>query len=413
MPDSLKPDNSLNAAAAGMRAATRSVMAQFFVNGAAFAAWGVQIPDIKSRFALSDFVLSFAMLTVACGAIVAMGPIARWATRVGSARALTISGIVYALATGLIPWMPDFEVLLGLLLVLGMAMGGFDVAMNVQAAAVEERGARPIMSTLHGMFSLGGMVGAGLGGLAALAGLPTWLYAAGVAALALAAIAFGTPHLLADAPTAGEAPPARRGRGSAMLWILGLFAFLGLICEGAMYDWASVYLRDVAQAAPQLASYGYAAFSTGMACGRFAADPLRRRFGDGATLSASAWLGFAGIALAVCLPQPSWTLAGFLVMGLGVANLMPLFFLAAARLPGMSPAEGIAAIARCAYVGMLLGPAIIGGITHRADLRAGLAVVAAIMGLIAAVGIRQVRRIGRQNKSQADPLASERAGTAD
>jgi fucose permease len=376
-----------------MRAATRAVMAQFFVNGAAFAAWGVQIPEIKSRFGLSDFVLSFAMLAVAGGAIVVMGPIGRWATRVGSRRALTISGVVCALATGLVPLMPGFAVLLPLLVLLGMAMAGFDVTMNVQAAAVELRGGRPIMSTLHGMFSVGGMIGAGVGGLAALAGLPSWMVTGGVALVTIAAIAIGSPYLLADAPAHGEAAPVRGARAPAALWVLGFFAFLGLICEGAMYDWASVYLRDVAHAAPQLASYGYAAFSSGMACGRFAADPLRRRIGDGRTLSGSAWLGFAGIAMAVCLPQPMWTLVGFLLMGLGVANLMPFFFLAGARLPGMSPAQGVAAIARWAYSGMLLGPAIIGGITHGAGLQLALGAVAVIMGVIAAVGTRQVLRL--------------------
>jgi fucose permease len=249
------------------------------------------------------------------------------------------------------------------------------------------------MSTLHGMFSVGGMVGAGLGGLAALAGLAPWLYTGGIALVALAAIALGSSHLLADAAHKDDHVRIRGGSAPAALWVLGFFAFLGLICEGAMYDWASVYLRDVAHAAPQLASYGYAAFSTGMACGRFAADPLRCRVGDGQTLSISTWLGFVGIALAVCFPEQVWTLAGFLLMGLGVANLMPFFFLAGARLPGMSPAQGVAAIARCAYTGMLLGPAIIGGITHHAGLQVALGAVAAIMGLIASVGTRQVGRM--------------------
>ncbi len=135
----------------------------------------------------------------------------------------------------------------------------------------------------------------------------------------------------------GDGASVARRHASAALWVLGFFAFLGLICEGAMYDWASVYLRGVAHAAPQLASYGYAAFSTGMACGRFAADPLRRRIGDGRTLAGSAWMGFAGITLAVCLPEPAWTLAGLLLMGLGVANLMPFFFLAGAHLLAHEP----------------------------------------------------------------------------
>jgi predicted MFS family arabinose efflux permease len=396
MSDSLKPRDAHADIrdAVSMRKTARAVMAQFFVNGAAFAAWGVQIPDIKTRFGLSDFVLSFAMLVVAGGAILAMGTVGRWAARVGSARALAVSGVIYAVATGLIPLMPSFPALLALLAVLGMAMAGFDVTMNVQAAGVETRGGRPIMSTLHGMFSVGGMAGAALGGLAAWAGLPPWLYPAAIALAALAAIFAGAPYLLADAQAKNETRSRQRGAASAAVWVLGFFAFLGLICEGAMYDWASVYLRDVAHAAPQLARYGYAAFSAGMACGRFAADPLRRRFGGGALLSVSVWTGFFGIALAVSLPGEIPTTAGFLLMGLGVANLMPFFFLAGARLPGMSPAQGVAAVARCAYAGMLLGPALIGGIAHHAGLQAALGAVAVIMGLIAAVGVRQVRRVG-------------------
>ncbi len=155
-----------------------------------------------------------------------------------------------------------------------------------------------------------------------------------------------------------------------------------------MYDWTSVYMRDVTQAPDGWISLGYAAFSGGMACGRFGGDRLRARLGDGTTLAGSAWLGFAGIALALLVPLPLAALAGFTLMGLGAANMVPIFFVAASRLPGVA----ISRVARFAYLGLLLGPVLIGGVAHLADLRIGLAVVALTMGWIALAGARGARR---------------------
>ncbi|CAG9170311.1 MFS transporter [Cupriavidus pinatubonensis] len=371
--------------------ATRGTMALFFVNGATFATWGVHIPTIKARFGLSDAMLSIAMLAVAGGAIAAMGPVGRWVARVGSARASMASGLVYALATVVIVAMPDFRLLLLALLAFGMANAAFDVGMNAQAATVEASRTRPVMSALHGMFSLGGMAGAAFGGLMLSLGVPPLVHAAMMAGLT-AAVALGTaPGLLADHPVL---PTARHHRDHAVraLWLLGLLAFLGLIGEGAMYDWSSVYMRDVAMAPAGWISFGYAAFSGGMACGRFGGDRLRARWGEAGTLTASAWLGFAGIVLALAVPVPMAALVGFSLMGLGAANMVPIFFVAASRLPGVAPAEAIARVARFAYLGLLLGPVLIGGVAHLASLRVGLAVVALTMGWIALAGARSARR---------------------
>ncbi|WP_092138573.1 MFS transporter [Cupriavidus sp. YR651] len=366
-------------------------MALFFVNGATFATWGVHIPTIKARFGLSDAMLSFAMLAVAGGAILAMGPIGRWVARLGSARASMLGGIAFAVATIAILAMPAFALLLPMLLLFGMANAAFDVAMNAQAATVEASRTRPVMSALHGMFSLGGMLGAAFGGLMLTLGVPPLVHAALIAAMT-AAVAIGmAPRLMADHPM----PPTadhHREHATRALWLLGLMAFLGLVGEGAMYDWTSVYMRDVAAAPLGWISFGYAAFSGGMACGRFGGDRLRARFGDADTLTGSAWLGFAGIALAIAVPLPLAALVGFSLMGLGAANMVPIFFVAASRLPGVAPAEAIARVARFAYVGLLLGPVLIGGVAHVADLRIGIAVVALTMGWIALFGARSARQ---------------------
>lgn len=376
--------------AAQVSKATWGTMALFFVNGATFATWGVHIPTIKAQFGLSDAVLSLAMLAVAGGAIVAMGPVGRWVARIGSGQASRLGGVAYALATIAILAIPNFYGLIAALVCFGMANACFDVAMNAQAATVEASRIRPVMSALHGMFSLGGMVGAGVGGLLLSLGVAPLAHATGMA-IVTAAIALGVAaHLLTDHPVLPQAEHHRLHAGRA-LWLLGLMAFLGLVGEGAMYDWTSVYMREIAAAPDGWVSFGYAAFSGGMAVGRFTGDSLRARWYDGPTLSVSAWVAFVGIALAIIWPAPLVTLTGFALMGLGAANMVPIFFAAASRLPGVAPAEAIARVARFAYIGLLLGPVMIGGVAHLTNLRYGLGVVALTMGWIALAGARTAR----------------------
>lgn len=372
------------------RNATRATMAQFFVNGATFATWGVLIPSVKERFALSDAVLSLAMLAVAGGALLTMGQSGKWIARVGSARALRQVGILYAATLLLIPLAPQFWMLVALLLVFGSAMAAFDVAMSVQAALVEGQRTRPIMSTLHAMFSIGGIAGSALGALPGLSPLAhAALVGAGTLAVALSIGPFALPDAVHD--EAGGAS-GTDGRGRRMVLVLGGIAFLALVCEGGMYDWAAVYMRDVAQSPAAWVSYSYAAFSTGMAAGRLTGDRIRARIGGLRTLAWSGAAGAAGIALAAAWPVPLATMAGLLLAGLGIANLMPIFFLAAARIPGMAAAESIAAVARFAYVGMLLGPVFIGGVAEHLGLRVSFVGVSLVMVVVALFGGKAVRR---------------------
>lgn len=373
-----------------MRRATWATMAQFFVNGATFATWGVLIPSVKARFDLSDAVLSLAMLAVAGGALLTMGRSGKWIAQVGSARGLMASGILYAATLLAIPLAPQFWMLVALLLVFGSAMAAFDVAMSVQAALVEGGRSKPIMSTLHAMFSIGGIAGSALG---AVPGLSPFAHACLVAAGTLAVALFARRFMLPDA--AHDEATAQAGgdkRGRRMVLVLGAIAFLALACEGGMYDWAAVYMRDVAQSPAALVSYSYAAFSTGMAAGRLTGDRIRARIGGVRTLAWSGALGAAGIAFAAALPLPPATIAGLFLAGVGIANLMPIFFLAAARVPGMSAAESIAGVARFAYVGMLLGPVLIGGVAEHLSLRASFFCVALVMAGIALFGGKPVRR---------------------
>jgi len=364
-------------------------MALFFVNGATFATWGIHIPTVKARFGLSEASLSLAMFMVATGAILAMKFAGTWVARVGTRRASVQGGVAFGVMTALLMLMPTYPTLLAVLLLFGITNAGFDVAMNAQAATVEANHHKPIISSLHGMFSLGGMAGAAMGGVLLELGVPPAVHCGAMALVVMATALCAGPFMLPDHVHA-EGEPAHPTTGRTLL-VLGLLAFLGLVGEGAMYDWTTVYMREIAQSPEAIASAGYAAFSGGMALARFGGDFARGRWGNMRVLGASGVLATGGILLALLWPDPAAVLAGFALMGVGAANMVPIFFITASRLPGVPAAEGIAAVARFAYVGLLIGPVIIGLIAHRSDLRWGLSVVALTMALIAIMGPGAIR----------------------
>ncbi|WP_439890231.1 MFS transporter [Ralstonia sp. 25C] len=368
------------------RAAT---MALFFVNGATFATWGIHIPTVKARFGLSEASLSLAMFMVATGAILAMKFAGKWVARIGTRRASVQGGVAFGVMTALLMLMPTYPTLLAVLLLFGITNAGFDVAMNAQAATVEANHHKPIISSLHGMFSLGGMAGAAMGGVLLELGVPPAVHCGAMALVVMATALCAGPFMLPDHVHA-EGEPAHPTTGRT-LFVLGVLAFLGLVGEGAMYDWTTVYMREIAQSPEAIASAGYAAFSGGMALARFGGDFARGRWGNMRVLGTSGVLATGGILLALLWPDPAAVLAGFALMGVGAANMVPIFFITASRLPGVPAAEGIAAVARFAYVGLLIGPVIIGLIAHRSDLRWGLSVVALTMALIAIMGPGAIR----------------------
>jgi fucose permease len=370
-----------------------ATMALFFVAGMMYASWGVHVPTVRDRFHLSPALLSCALFAVAGGSIAAMTMIAGWIARVGTRRACLAGGLTMSVCGALILVVPWFWMLLVVLAVFGVGMATLDVAMNAEASAVEESLGRPIMSALHGMFSLGGMAGAAIGGVLLAHGMAPALHLFLASALAALVLFVSCPAVLPHVPhpTHGEhAKTGNRWRTPA-LWALGGIALIALIAEGAMYDWATVYMRDVVIATPALASAAYAAFSGGMAAARFAGDAVRARFGAPQLVMASASLACAGMIGALVLP---FTVTAFTLMGLGLANMMPVLFAAAARVKGIHAAEGLAHVAGIAYFGLLFGPVVIGGITQVTNLTVGLSVVALCAALVAFTAPRVLRRLG-------------------
>ncbi|WP_175780729.1 MFS transporter [Burkholderia cenocepacia] len=369
---------------ARQRARTAS-MALFFVAGMMYASWGVHVPTVRDKFALSPGLLSIALFAVAGGSIVAMLSIARWIARVGSRTACLAGGLVMSACAALILVVPDYWMLLAVLALFGFSMATLDVAMNAEASAVEIALGKPIMSSLHGMFSIGGMAGAAAGGALLSAGMAPAAHLALAAAVGAAVLVAASPAVLPHVPHHEQAHGGGNRWRSPALWMLGGIALIALIAEGAMYDWATVYMRDVVAASPALASAAYAAFSGGMAIARFAGDAVRARFGAPQLVFASAALACAGMIGALLLPYSAAVLTGFTLMGLGLANMMPVLFAAAARVKGIHAAEGLAHVAGLAYFGLLFGPVAIGAVAQASNLTVGLSVVALCAALVALV----------------------------
>jgi predicted MFS family arabinose efflux permease len=309
-----------------------------------------------------------------------------------------VTGSVYALMIALLTHMPSYAGLLALLVAFGLTTSVFDVAINTEASQLERLDGRPLMSGMHGMFSLGGMAGAVSGGAALAAGLaPAWHLAlvAGVMAVAVVAAA---RWMLPAALTASEAPaggaPHLSGSRRTALLVLGVLAALGLVAEGAMYDWSVLYLQQELGSPQQQAALAYASFSAAMAAARFGGDALRARLAPAPLLRASALLAAASMTLVLLTPSPWVALAGFAGVGIGFANVVPVLFAAAAQVPGVEPARGIAAVSAAAYLGFMAGPPVIGFLARASSLTAALAVVVLFAMALAVAAPRAARAAG-------------------
>ena len=384
-----------------------AAMSVLFANGVIYASWGTHVPTIKDKFDLSDSALSLSMLAVALGGILIMAWAGRWIARVGSAHASVRSALLLSLAAFGILLVPQYALLLGWLALYGAMSAINDVAANSQATVIEATFQRPVIGSLHGSFSLGGMVGALVSsGWQAMRWPGTWHLAMVCSLCAL--LVLSTSRWLLPEPQPSHAG-ADAGEGAHAhtqeiepklkrhLVVLGCLSFLALIVEGAMYDWTAVYMRDVARASGGFISAGYAAFSIGMALGRFSGDPVRARYSEGSLVVASCALSLAGLGMALLLPGVATALAGFLLCGLGTANIIPVMFASAGRAAlagGGSASNALAVTTRLAYMGLLTGPVIVGFIAHHASLRIALA--ASLVGVVAiALSAPKVLRFGR------------------
>ncbi len=353
----------------------------FALNGTLFASIFSRLPTIQDRTELSDGALGLALLCSMLGMVVSQFAAGALVARIGSRRLVVVGALGYA--AGLIPvaLSGSFAALAVSLALIGVANGVLDVSMNIHGLTVERELGRPILSTLHAAFSFGALAGAGVGAVAAAAGVGVAAHLTGMALLGVvAALTAGRFLLPSSADAAPEGPLI--ARPTRALLAIGVFAFCLLLAEGAVNDWAAIYLDDEIGTGEALAASGLAAFSLTMGFGRLFGDRLVQRIGPVTLARGGATLSLAGIAVALSASGPLLAVPGFAAMGLGLAALFPLALRAAAA-RGPVPGPSVAAVSAFGYLGLLTGPPVVGGLSEAVGLRAALVFVATLLGVAA------------------------------
>jgi MFS family permease len=350
-----------------------AVTAFFAVNGAAFASLFSRMPELQRQHALGDGTLGLVLLAGALALMVAQPLAGGWAARVGS-RPLTVTGGLVYTALLALPGAAPTPVLFCLAIIaIGASSGVLDVSMNAQAIAVSRRHPREIFASFHAAFSFGALAGAAAGSLAAGTGLRPAAHLAIVAVVLVAVLLLVRPGLL-PAGADARADAALFARPTRALAALGVLAFCALLAEGSVGDWSAILLDRETEAGPSLAALGLGAFSLTMGVGRLAADPLAERLGPATVIRGGGLLAAAGLAMALAGGSAASGIAGFAVMGVGLAGLFPIALNAAAR-GGAAAAPALAAVSTTGYAGFIAGPALIGLLSDATSLPAALALV--------------------------------------
>lgn len=355
-----------------------AVSLMFLANGFVVGSWAPKIPEFATRLQLDESDLGLMIMCFGIGSLCSMPAVGALISKNGSrtvmrfVAALTIPCLMFVTVA------PSIWTAAIALFLIGALIGGMDVAMNANAVEVEKRQGRAIMSSCHGFWSLGGVAGAGLGGvLIALYGVH--VHAITASLITLVAVAVAWPKVLADPPHRESPAPDQSGASisrpslltaGAAVWLTGIICLIMMTPEGAILDWGALYLREELGADPALSGLAFGAFSAAMALMRFLGDLVRDRFGAVRTFRVSAVLAMAGLGAAGMAQSPELAIAGFAVAGLGFANTVPIAFSAAGNLPGLPQGLAISVVTFMGYSGILFAPSVIGFIAEHTGFAA-------------------------------------------
>jgi MFS family permease len=375
----------------------------FLVCGLGMASWAPMVPYAKDRLGLNDANLGLLLLLLGAGAMLMM-PTSGWlVSRFGSRVIIACAALIMSFTLPLLLILPSPVTMAVALFIFGSGVGAIDVAMNAHGVQVQNLYDKPIMSSLHGLFSVGGLFGSlGLGFLIKLGLNPIYAIVSIAGLMIIITLtqyrylfsADVERQVIAQFSTVEETP----AEGSQQFgWLNGSVLFLGMMCfaiflaEGAILDWSAIFLRDVKGIEPELAGTGYAAFSVAMATMRLVGDKLVARLNSKTVVVGGSLLGAVGLLIAILSPWVYSALLGFVLLGFGAANIVPVFFSAAGRLPGVAPTVSLSAITTIGYTGLLAGPALLGFIAQHFSLSIALGFLAVLLVIVALV--YRVKRI--------------------
>ncbi|MFH7005746.1 MFS transporter [Flavobacterium bizetiae] len=361
----------------------------FFVCGLALSSWAPMVPFAKARLNLDDASLGMLLLLLGTGAIIMMPISGYLSQKFGNRTIIAISAIIIALVLPLLAFFDGILLMSFSILLFGAGIGTIDVAMNAFGIHLQNIYGKPIMSSLHGLFSVGGLFGSmGLGILIKM-GLPPLTAAICISVLVVLTLGLQYSNLFSAAEEFVNIP-AKHSESQAWNWswlnkgvlFLGFLCFIVFMVEGAMLDWSALFLHEDKALDESLAGAGYAVFSIAMACMRLFGDRIVEKYNASIVVFAGALLASAGLLLGILSPLVSISLLGFFLLGCGAANIVPVFFNEAGKLKNIKTATAVAVITTMGYSGQLLGPAGIGFIAHASSLSKALLVCAVLLFLV-------------------------------
>ncbi|MGJ7418673.1 MFS transporter [Streptomyces cinereoruber] len=370
-----------------LRRARFAVAAVFCVHGAVTGSFATRIPWIQEHAGVSAGQLGLALAFPALGASLAMPLAGAISHRFGARTALRGLLVLWTLSLILPSLAPNVWGLCGALFVYGATAGMSDVAMNALGVETETRLGRSIMSSLHGMWSVGALIGSAAGTVAAHLGADARIHHL-IAALVLTALGLVFCQGVLDVrSTPEEEAPPRFSLPPKSALVIGAIGFCGVFAEGASLDWSAVYLRDELGTSAGLAAASTTAFALTMAVARLVGDRVVDRFGAVRTVRVGGVVATLGGLMVVLAPHATVALAGFGLIGLGIAVVVPLAFAAAGR-SGPNPSQAIAGVATITYTSGLIAPSAIGGIADATSLVFSFTLVTLLaFGLVLGAGV--------------------------
>ncbi len=372
-----------------------AVAAYYFVPGVVFASWASRIPDVKHILHLSNGQLGSVLFAIPIGQLLMMAFSGVLVNKFGSKKMLVLSEIVYAaVLVGIGASSSVFHLILALI-GFGMMANLMNIATNTQACLVEKMYGRNIMSSFHGLWSLGGFAGGIIGALFANTVLPIEVHFGVILAMSLIIVALGFRHLVNDATAQAEeedVPKFSFRTIDPVLFLLGLMGFAGMFCEGTVYDWSSVYFSSVVKPDEAFIRAGYVAGMGAMTLGRFLADGFVTKYGPSRVLKTCGGLIVTGLWLAAALPYLVTATLGFLLVGFGISSSVPICYSIAGKLGTIKASIAITIVSSISFFGFLVGPPVIGWISEATNLRIALSIAACLGLMIAFVSVKVSKR---------------------
>ncbi|GHB44077.1 MFS transporter [Mongoliitalea lutea] len=361
----------------------------FFLAGLCFASWASRIPDIQLKFQLSEAQLGTLLLGLPVGSLVALPAAGFLVHRFGSRIVILMSGVGYLVFLPLIGFSPSVWILVPVVMIYGMIGNMMNISLNTQALGLEDEYGKSILASFHGLWSLAGFTGAGIGALMIYLNVLPGFHYLFISVIVVIVLLLAQGFIRSDLQNGGGGGGLVLKKPDGLLLRVGGIAFLGMMAEGCMFDWSGVYFKKVVQIEEGLVALGYVSFMGAMASGRFITDRIINKIGRLPLIRISGGLIFSGLIVSVLFPIPVVATIGFLLVGFGVAAIVPIAYSTAGRSKLYSPGVALAMVSTISFFGFLIGPPVIGYIAELSSLKTSFTLVA-LAGL-GIVGLSSVR----------------------